>query len=503
MDTKTDNRADNKQYNQILKATSLFGGVQFVTIVIAIIRTKIVSILLGTIGLGINELLTSTTQLIISFTNFGLGTSAIKSVSSAQSSGDIEKVAKIIYILRRLVWITGFLGTFITIITAKYLSIFAFNNENYTLSIQLVSITVLLTQISVGQTVLLRGLRKLNELAQSTITGALGGLILSAPIYYIWGIKGIVPALILTSIITLIRTWYYSKNIILPKVTLSFIESKPIAKEMLKLGLVLSISSMFVMAKAYGLRAFVSNFSGLEMVGLFGAGLIIINKYVNLVFAAMSTDYYPRLVSLHIDKLSFNNLVNNQTEVALLILGPLIVIIQFFAPLLISILYSDEFISIELMIKIAMIGTLFKGSSWALGYIILAKGKSSQYLSNELLGGTLTFICQLAGFYYFQLEGYAIGYLIGYIVYYGLVLLVTAKLFNYKVSNKVIILIAYQVIFTILSFNISIKLKSNIYQYWIFGFILILISISFSLFQLTRKSDVLEKLKKKIRRNGK
>ena len=48
-------------YRQIVKATSLFGGVQFFQIIISVIRSKFVAILLGPAGMGIVGLLTATT----------------------------------------------------------------------------------------------------------------------------------------------------------------------------------------------------------------------------------------------------------------------------------------------------------------------------------------------------------------------------------------------------------------------------------------------------------
>ncbi len=57
-------------YKQIVKATSIFGGVQVIQILITIIRTKFVAILLGPAGMGINGLLGSTLNLVTGFTSF-------------------------------------------------------------------------------------------------------------------------------------------------------------------------------------------------------------------------------------------------------------------------------------------------------------------------------------------------------------------------------------------------------------------------------------------------
>jgi O-antigen/teichoic acid export membrane protein len=79
---------DKSSYRQILKATSIFGGVQVFNILITIVRSKVIAILLGPTGMGVVGLLTSTTALVGSMTNFGLETSAVKSVAEAYSTSD-------------------------------------------------------------------------------------------------------------------------------------------------------------------------------------------------------------------------------------------------------------------------------------------------------------------------------------------------------------------------------------------------------------------------------
>ena len=78
-------------YRHILKATTLFGGVQVFQVLISIIRSKFIAVLLGPEGMGIAGLLTSTTSLISGITNFGLGTSAIRNVAEANGSGNLKK----------------------------------------------------------------------------------------------------------------------------------------------------------------------------------------------------------------------------------------------------------------------------------------------------------------------------------------------------------------------------------------------------------------------------
>ena len=62
-------------YRQIMKATSIFGGVQVINIIIQIIRSKVIAVLLGTTGVGVMGLLITTISFIAKLTGFGLNTS--------------------------------------------------------------------------------------------------------------------------------------------------------------------------------------------------------------------------------------------------------------------------------------------------------------------------------------------------------------------------------------------------------------------------------------------
>src|ERR1700761_6721811 len=175
-------------YRQIMKATSLFGGVQVFNIFISIIRSKFIAVLLGPAGMGIAGLLVSTTGFISGISNFGLGTSSVKNVSAANATGDDHKIASVVSVLRRLVWVTGLLGALITLCLSSWLSQITFGNKDYTISFMWISITLLFTQLSSGQLVVLQGLRKFKQLALANLAGSAVGLLVTIPVYYMWGI---------------------------------------------------------------------------------------------------------------------------------------------------------------------------------------------------------------------------------------------------------------------------------------------------------------------------
>lgn len=415
-------------YRQIMKATSLFGGVQVFNIVIAIIRSKVIAILLGPAGMGIAGLLTSTTGLVSALTNFGLGTSAVKDIAAAYESGDESRIAKVIGVFRKLVWGTGLLGTVLTLILSPLLSQLTFGNKEYTLAFAWLSLTLLLNQLTSGQNVLLQGMRKLRYLAKANMLGSFLALVISLPIYYYWRLDGIVPALIITSVFTLGIAFYFAKKIKIqqPKVTLK--ETISEGKGMLQMGIMLSLSGLITMGASFFVRIFISNEGGVEDVGLYTAGFAIISTYVGLVFSAMSTDYYPRLAGVAHNNEKAKVLINQQAEIGILILAPILTAFLIFISWIVILLYSSKFTPVNGMIHWAALGMYFKVASWAIGFVFLAKGASKIFFWSELIANSYLLLFNILGYKYFGLVGLGISFLISYI----LVLLQVYFISHYK-----------------------------------------------------------------------
>lgn len=120
---------DRNSYSSITKAIGLFGGVKLFQILVSLIKNKLVAILLGPTGMGINGMIMSTTALISSLTNIGLQVSAVRDVSKAYTSNDEDTINQTVSVLRRLVLFTGLLGTILTFVFASWLSQWAFGDE--------------------------------------------------------------------------------------------------------------------------------------------------------------------------------------------------------------------------------------------------------------------------------------------------------------------------------------------------------------------------------------
>ena len=121
-------------YRQIMKATSLFGGVQVFNIIITLIRGKFVAVLLGPSGMGLNGLFLSTLRIIREATNLGLPQSAVKNIAEANGTGDVVMVSRTVSIFKRWIWLTAFLGATVTVVFSHLISKWTFGNDEYTFS---------------------------------------------------------------------------------------------------------------------------------------------------------------------------------------------------------------------------------------------------------------------------------------------------------------------------------------------------------------------------------
>lgn len=485
-------------YRQIMKATSLFGGVQVFQILISVVRSKFVAILLGPAGMGIVGLLTATTGLVTGLTNFGLGTSAVKNISEATVTGDEKRISTVISVLRRMVWFSGLLGALVTLVFSPWLSVFTFGNKDYTLAFIWISVTLLLNQLTAGELVTLQALRRLRHLAKANVYGSLAGLIVTVPLYYRFGVEGIVPVIIITAFVTFFFSWYFARKIKMEKVKVSRSTLLTEGKSMMVMGFIISLSGLVGLITAYLLRIFINHTGNVEDVGFYNAGFTIINTYVGMIFTAMGTDYYPRLSQVAADNLQCKENINQQSEIAILILAPILIFFLVFVNWAVLLLYSSQFLVISGMVYWAALGIFFKAISWAIAFVFLAKGDGKMYFWNEFAGSIYTLLFSLLGYHWGGLTGLGLSFLISFIAYFIQVFIIAKVKYNFSFYASFTTIFVIQFLLALLSF-IVVNLVKQPYAY-LPGVLLIAVSSWYSFRELEKRIGVKELIQNVIRK---
>ena len=463
----------NDSQKQILKSTGIIGGAQFLSIIIGVIRIKAVALLLGPYGVGVVGLFQSIIDLIRNLTGFGLNFSAVKDIAEADASNDRNRLNETITVLRNLVLWTGLTGMLLTIIIAKPLSNFTFGNSDYTLSIVYISVSLLLTSISGGQLALLQGKREIKLMARATFYGALYTTIISVLVYYFFGINGIVPVLIITALIPLYFSWYFSKKIKFEKQDISFRDSISKGKGMAKLGFFIVVTSFMAALTLYVIRVFIIDKANIEGVGFFQASWTISTTYIGIILNAMLSDFFPRLSAINKDEKASNKLVNEQLEIALVLGTPMILGLIAFANLIIRVLYSASFLETVYILQWQLFGAFFTLIAWPLGVLFLAKNKGTLCILTDGLWCSLFLGLVYFGWDYFGFAVLGIGDAIAMFFKLILVYFLVNSIGNFKFSNDNVKNILFYGFFAVGMITNIVFLTS--YSQYFISFVLILI----------------------------
>ena len=488
----------SKSYSQIAKGFGLFGGVQVFGILISIIRSKFVAVLLGTNGIGVLGLFTSTIGMLAMISNLGLNVSAVSTISKATADTNQSLISRSVITIRRWIVFTGLLGVLLTLILASKLSQWVFGNNEYVWAFVWLSITLFFQTLSSGQSALLQGMRKLKELAKVGILGSSLGLFFSLILFYYYGLKGIVPSLILTAVSTSLISWYYVRKIKVDDIKISIYESYVDGLDMVKLGTVFLVTNLVGTGVLYITQVFINKTGGLDQLGLYLSSFAIINGYFGMIFTAMGTDLFPRISAISDDNVEVKKLINQQSEIMILILAPILIFLISSLPLVIKILLTTKFLPIIGLMKWAILGVVFQAVSYPIGLAFAAKGYKKMYFFIVMALHAITLLAYVVLYHFLKLEGIGIAFLLIQFLFLFIVLCFANFKFSFKYDNIFIKLFLVQLFLITTAFLVV----------WVFGYpiayftgILIMITSSiYSYIELKKRLDfniIIQKIRRK------
>ena len=416
-------------YLHILKYTGLFGGVQGLNVLIGIVRNKLVAVLLGPQGVGLISLFNTTVRFISDSTNFGLSMSAVRNISEDYDRKGEEKLKEGITLVRSWSLLTALLGFFVCIILSPLLSKYTFSWNGHTLHFILLAPVVALTALSGGELAILKAVRKLRSLAVISVLNVLFALVLTVPLYYFFRNAAIVPSLILVALVQMILTILVSYRLYPLRVSLRWT----------------------VLSKGWGMIRLGTAFV-IAAVGFYNSAYMMTMVYAGMVFSAMETDYFPRLSGVNNLKFTFNQTVNRQVEVTLLLISPLLSFFLLFLPQLILSLYSNKFLPALGMAQVLTLAMYMRAVRLPVEYIPLAKGDSRSYLLLESAYDVVLVVLVIIGFRQWGILGAGVGIALTGFLHFILVYVYAYHHYAYRMSTVVLFYAFLQLTLGILVF---------------------------------------------------
>ena len=430
------------------------GGAQGLSYLVALVRVKIIAVLLGPAGIGLVSLYTSVVGLVGTVSGLGIGSSGVREVALAFSQQNPQAAARTVRILRRACWATGLLGWGVAAALSPLLSTWVSGSTEHAVAIAALGATLLLGAVNGGQTALLQGIRRIGDIARANVAAMLVNTGVAIGLYAWLGPRGIVPVLIATAGVSLAVSWWFARRVHLEPVLLSWRDTFSGTRRLAGLGMAFMWSGLLTAGLDMLTRSLVTRQLGMDAAGLYQAAWAISGLFAGFILSAMGTDFYPRLTSVIHDHQIASRTVNEQTEIGMLLALPGLLGTLAFAPWMMEVFYTKEFLAGAALLPWFILGIFGRVVSWPLGFIQLAKGASHWFAATE----TIFFGFQIGMLLWtlprFGLAGVAYTFAITYFLY-TLAMLLTAKvLIKFRWSSRVKKLLMLSGIFILLGLGV-------------------------------------------------
>jgi PST family polysaccharide transporter len=196
----------------------------------------------------------------------------------------------------------------------------------------------------------------------------------------------------------------------------------------------------------------------------------------------MLTDFFPRLSRAHNNE-EINILTNEQAMVTMLIGAPLLIIMTLFSPLLLSLLYSQEFLPALEILRVRLFSVLITLIFWPVGVIALAKGKGLYSSINDLVSSLFILLSVYVLWDEFSLLSTSYAYVISGLISIAIVWYFAHRITGFIYTKEYIVLALVNVLAMLIVISCLDSDLSFYTGYSIATFITI-ISISYSLWKL-------------------
>ena len=426
-------------YRRILKSSSIIGGASFLNIAIGLVRTKALAILLGPSGVGLVSLYRGLMVTASSIATMGVDTVGTRQIAEANAKEDAHTLA----IARRaLFWATvvlGSLGALAVWILRRPLAARVLGSTAHANVVAWLAIGVALTVIAASQGALIQGMRRIGDLARASVYSSVLNTVVGIAIIWKWGESALVFFVLLTPIASFLLSWWYVSR--LPRAgdfRISVPEMTRQWRMLLTIGVAFMGGTVAMSLVQLWIRVDVGDVLGTHALGQFQASWTISQQYIDFILAALAADYYPRLTGVVDDKTAARHLINHQTEIALLLAGPVFLAMMALAPWVIRILYTAAFAPAVEILRWQILSDVLKIAAWCLGFLFLAMGDGKTFLWTEIsalivLAGTVTGLLRPVG-----LDITGIAFLVCYLFYLPLMYWLARRRIGFHWSASVV-----------------------------------------------------------------
>ena len=376
--------AKQSNHHAIFRASFLTGGAQVVGLVIGLIRNKVVAICLGTAGVGFSAMLNQVFGVMQATSTLGIPPAGVRAVALARDDNDamllsMRAVRHACFSLAAVV-----AGTFA--LASPIISHALFQDYQHALDILILVLGLVFAQMAAAEQTILRGIGRVGGLAKINVASAAVGALVTIPMVYFVGQRGIAPSILASSI----ALYWFSRRASralhisgeLP--SREAVSSK--AWSLAKVGTAFFGLTIIGMLLSLGLSVMVQRQEGIEGNGIYQSAAALTVTIASFVLSAMGQDFYPKIVHLlgKGQKEEAAVYCANQIETGLLMALPILAAVSFFSRELIAVAYSHDFHAADPLVGVLAASCWARICYWPHMLCMLAEANVAKILSAEL-----------------------------------------------------------------------------------------------------------------------
>lgn len=422
---------------RLAKAVAWFASGSFIGTLSQVAKGKLSAVLLGPAGVGLLSQLTNVWTLANTVSGLSFYNGIVQRIAAANADGETDRLAS--QLSTSLIFLTTFSCLMVGVTTAfsGQISDLAFGDagaRGYLVAVILLSVPFAVT----AQTYrgLLSGHRLVRPIVVAQVFSDVLGLLLFAVLIYSNQLLGAVIAFGALHVIKLFAQIHMVRKtmgvgFVLPSLAkFRWSEVRVNARYGMN-GLVMSalgIGTVVIVSR------WIIDDLGLADNGIFSVAWKVASLYLGAIYAAAGGYYLPSLAAAK-DNAELAQQINQAVVLYLFILPPMVIGLVLGGDLLITLLFSQEFVTAALLLALMLPGDLLRVTSESVGLSFLGKRKLFAYTTAYVIWAAAFLLLARLFIGQFGLVGVALAYLLAHLFGLAVMLSLARRTFSFVLST--------------------------------------------------------------------
>ncbi|WP_299364556.1 O-antigen translocase [Winogradskyella sp.] len=409
--------------NEVLvKAANLNTANISVKIIAGILISKFIAVFIGPEGMALIGNLRNILSTLQSMAIAGLYNGVVKLIGKCKNN--LVALTNTLSTVFYLGFFSSIILAFICYYNAEYINGLIFLNNNYTYVIETMAIVLPFYALNMFAFSIMNGFSKYRILLVINITGQILGLLVTLLLIKQENIDGALVAVVITPALNLLITIVgiaFRKNLMahirITQITISVLRK-------LSPYMVMALVSSIALPIIYIIiRNYLITEIGIKEAGYWTAVTRVSDYYLMFINSLMALYILPRFAELKSRK-EFRKEVFSFYKTVLPVFALILGIIYLSRSLLVNLLFTEEFRSIEDLFGYQILGDFMRVMSMVIAYKFLAKKMFTHFIIIEVFLFVIMYFSSIYLIDVFGLKGAVMGHCLSYFMHFGIVLLI-------------------------------------------------------------------------------